>query len=96
MNRVLAAISALKWVLYIYVVKSLTIHTKVDHSAAFWEIVGWFGDVKIEELNGLNINRLDNILTLNLLARRFFDDLALWFEEVPVSLFFPIFPFGNG
>jgi len=81
----------LKWVLYRYIIKSLTIRTKVRHSTAFWDIVGWFGDVDFKDLDGLNINRLDNILTLNSLSHKFFDNLKLWFEEVPVSFFFPFY-----
>jgi hypothetical protein len=70
-----------------YIINSLTIGTKAEYSAAFWEIVVWFGHVKFDELNGININRLDNILTLNVNAHRSFDDLKLWFEEVPVGSF---------
>jgi hypothetical protein len=97
-SRVLAAKSGdkmkgfqiLKWVSDMYLISSLTIRTKAESSSAFWQIVGWFGDVKFDELNGLKINQLDNILTLNSEAHHLFDRLDLWFEEVPVSIFFSI------
>jgi hypothetical protein len=71
-----------------HIINALIRGTKAEKSAAFWEIVGWFGGVKFDELNGLNIHRLDNILTLNPEAHHLFDELKLWFEEVPVSFFF--------
>jgi hypothetical protein len=37
-----------------------------------------------EELNGLNIHCLENILTLRQELHTLFDALALWFEETVV------------
>ena len=41
-----------------------------------------FGYKKIlEELNGLNIHRLENILTLDINVHTGFDALEIWFES---------------
>ena len=38
-----------------------------------------------QELDGLRIHSLSNVLTLSPGMHSFFDNLMLWFEEVPVS-----------
>jgi hypothetical protein len=50
-----------------------------------WSIVGLFGGVDVlSELDGVNVHRLSNGLTLTPDAHTMFDMLSLWFEEVPV------------
>jgi len=45
-----------------------------------------FGIIDVlAELDGANIHRLSNALTLNVDVHAAFDGLKLWFEEVPVS-----------
>jgi hypothetical protein len=45
-------------------------------------VIDCFAGFKIhEELNGLDIHRLENILTLRQELHTMFDTLALWFEE---------------
>ena len=51
-----------------------------------WAIIESFGIIDIlAELDGANIHRLSNALTLNLDVHIAFDGLKLWFEEVQVS-----------
>jgi hypothetical protein len=38
--------------------------------------------MSFKELNGSGIHRLENVLTLNLIARTYFDELQLWLEPV--------------
>jgi len=45
-----------------------------------------FGIIDVlAELDGANIHRLSNALTLDVGVHAAFDGLKLWFEEVPVS-----------
>ena len=40
------------------------------------------GGISIEdELNGFDVNRLDNVLTMDSALHDFFDKLKIWFEE---------------
>ena len=42
-----------------------------------------FGGVKVkDELNGNQIHRLENIMTVNSDVHTFFDDLQIWLEPV--------------
>ncbi len=51
-----------------------------------WSIIESFGNIDVlAELDGANIHRLSNGLTLNVDVHSVFDDLKLWFEEVQVS-----------
>lgn len=41
-----------------------------------------FGQIRaIEELTGMNLHRLENILTLDAVLHRHFDSLAIWLEK---------------
>ena len=51
-----------------------------------WSIIGGFGNIDVlAELDGANMHRLSNGLTLNVEIHLVFDNLKLWFEEVQVS-----------
>jgi hypothetical protein len=51
-----------------------------------WSIIDGFGDIDVlAELDGANMHRLSNGLTLNVDVHLMFDNLELWFEEVPLS-----------
>ena len=51
-----------------------------------WAIIESFGIIDVlAELDGANIHRLSNALTLDVIIHIAFDDLDLWFEEVQVS-----------
>ena len=51
-----------------------------------WSIIDGFGDIDVlAELDGANMHRLSNGLTLDVNVHLVFDNLELWFEEVPVS-----------
>ncbi|KAG8832780.1 hypothetical protein FRC17_000653 [Serendipita sp. 399] len=52
------------------------------HSAIFWEIAGWFTDLKHTDLDGEKINRVDNLITLTQAIHTAFDALDLWLEAV--------------
>ncbi|KAG8833546.1 hypothetical protein FRC17_010517 [Serendipita sp. 399] len=41
----------------------------------------WFGNLEREDLEGRNINRLDNIMTLTYDIHAYFEDLKLWAEQ---------------
>ena len=51
-----------------------------------WSIIEGFGNIDVlAELDGANMHRLSNGLTLDVNIHLVFDDLELWFEEVQVS-----------
>ena len=51
-----------------------------------WAIMESFGIIDVlAELDGANIHRLSNALTLDGTIHTSFDGLDLWFEEVQVS-----------
>lgn len=48
-------------------------------------LIGHYGNIDgLDELDGLQCHRLSNGLTLSADPHALFDDLALWFEEIPV------------
>ncbi|KAG1827694.1 hypothetical protein EV424DRAFT_1598328 [Suillus variegatus] len=56
---------------------------KPEYAANEWTIVNHFAGHDIsQELDGIQIHCLENILTLAIHVQPFFDRLALWFEEV--------------
>ena len=55
----------------------------MHESSAMYAVLVSFGYKHcLNELNGANIHRLQNILTLEGNMHRRFDDLELWFEHV--------------
>ncbi|KAJ3515226.1 hypothetical protein NLJ89_g1890 [Agrocybe chaxingu] len=59
-------------------------HPKTHYSGNVWGIVNCFGGINVlNELNGDTVHRLSNGLTMSVALRHFFDDLHLWFEEIP-------------
>ena len=57
-----------------------------------WTVVKWFGGVKVEdELNGNQIHRLENIITMDHNIQMSFDNLQLWLEAVVHFLLLPVF-----
>jgi hypothetical protein len=57
----------------------------VHYAEAIRSIIYNYGHIDIHELNGTDDHRLLNGLTLSLIVHAAFDDLALWFEAIPVS-----------
>ncbi|KAG8947556.1 hypothetical protein FRC04_010606 [Tulasnella sp. 424] len=55
---------------------------KADYSATAWPVVERFGQVNVitESLNGPDIHRVENVLTMSLTTHELFDRLELWFE----------------
>jgi hypothetical protein len=49
-----------------------------------WAIVERFGGLIIDKLNGADIHRLQNIITIDINLHRKFDRLAIWLEVDPV------------
>ncbi|KZP08073.1 hypothetical protein FIBSPDRAFT_840587 [Athelia psychrophila] len=59
-------------------------HPKTHYAANVWSIVNNFGGIRLEdELNGDQIHRLSNIMTMSQSTHSMFDTLRLWFEAVP-------------
>ncbi|KZP12564.1 hypothetical protein FIBSPDRAFT_921823 [Athelia psychrophila] len=59
-------------------------HPTTHYAGTVWGIVNHFGGVWIEnELNGNQLHRLSNVMTMTTDLRTWFDELRLWFEEVP-------------
>ena len=53
-------------------------------AATAFAVLARFGQIDaIEELNGDNMHRLENVLTLNSDAHTLFDTLKLWLERNP-------------
>ncbi|KAG8938888.1 hypothetical protein FRC04_007344 [Tulasnella sp. 424] len=59
---------------------------KANYSATAWAVVQRFGQVNVitESLNGPNIHRVENALTMCQIVRELFDRLELWFEATDV------------
>ncbi|KAF8268184.1 hypothetical protein EI94DRAFT_1700463 [Lactarius quietus] len=54
------------------------------YSNTVWTIINGFAHINIlDELNGDKAHRLSNVLTLSVQVQHLFDDLLMWFEEVP-------------
>lgn len=55
---------------------------KANYSATAWAVVERFGQVNVitESLNGPDIHRVENVLTMCFSAHDLFDKLELWFE----------------
>lgn len=51
-----------------------------------WSVIASFTNIKFinKELSGNNINSLTNVITLDIIAHKYFGQLYLWFEAVPV------------
>jgi hypothetical protein len=62
------------------------LYPKIDRTAVTFETLKRFsGHDFLPELNGDRINRLGNVLTLDIGLRHLFGSQELWFEEIPVS-----------
>jgi hypothetical protein len=60
---------------------------KAEYAAKMWNIIELFGYKNLpKELNGVNIHRLENILTLEPGLHSCFDDLSLWLEATVCHL----------
>ncbi len=55
---------------------------QLEGAATFWGILKVFGYHLQPGLNGNNINRLENVLTLGGDLHAWFDDMNFWLEEV--------------
>jgi len=61
---------------------------QTKYSGNVWSIVNGFGSINVlAELDGNNAHRLSNGLTMVTELHHIFDNLKLWFEEIPVSKF---------
>ncbi|KAF5378312.1 hypothetical protein D9615_008803 [Tricholomella constricta] len=59
---------------------------KHHYAASLWAVMDRFGYQRIpSDLNGNNIHRLENVLTLDVGVRCLFDELKLWFEPTDTS-----------
>ncbi|KAF8267683.1 hypothetical protein EI94DRAFT_1729918 [Lactarius quietus] len=59
-------------------------HSKTHYASTVWAIVNSFAHINVlDELNGDMAHRLSNALTLRADVHSLFDDLRMWFEEVP-------------
>jgi len=58
---------------------------KHHYAASMWAVMDRFGYRQIPfELNGNNIHRLENVLTLDIGIHSLFDELKLWFEPTGI------------
>ncbi|KAG8899708.1 peroxisomal assembly protein, partial [Tulasnella sp. 403] len=62
-------------VTYLYAAQSL-------QKPRVWEIIEMFSRVRLDELDGQDINRLENILTLSSVIHREFGELNIWLKSV--------------
>ncbi|EDR08332.1 uncharacterized protein LACBIDRAFT_297898 [Laccaria bicolor S238N-H82] len=59
-------------------------HAKTLYSESVSTLIGHYGDIDgLAELDGPQGHRLSNGLTLSVDSHALFDDLSLWFEEIP-------------
>jgi hypothetical protein len=65
------------------VVCPILIAFQTEYAASVWAIVDCFGGISVtKELNGDNIHRIENIMTLEVGVHSRFDGLNIWFEEM--------------
>ena len=62
---------------------------------SIWSIITAFTNLKFYELSGNTVHTLENAITLNATAHRFFGELYVWFEAVPVCIILRILPMSN-
>ena len=56
--------------------------TAAKYAASVWAVMDCFAGIKItEELNGPDIHRLENVMTLESGVHDLFDSLRIWLEE---------------
>jgi len=55
---------------------------EVTKSERIWEVINRFGGIGREELDGDNINRIDNVVTLGLEEHSRFRNLDTWLTEI--------------
>jgi hypothetical protein len=61
----------------------MTSHVQHECSKTVRTVMWLFGGVKVEdELNGNQIHRLENIITMGASIHSFFGDLSIWLEPV--------------
>ncbi|KZP06574.1 hypothetical protein FIBSPDRAFT_733223 [Athelia psychrophila] len=61
------------------------IQAEVSSSMNVLSVLERWGAVRLDEINGAQINCLENIMTLSLWAHDKFDNMALWFKHIDVS-----------
>lgn len=55
---------------------------KRQYAASMWAIMRRFGHDQLpDDLNGDNVHRLENVMTMNAIHHTWFDSLGFWFEE---------------
>jgi hypothetical protein len=65
----------------------LLMFSQMVYAAGIWAVMDRFGQSSFEdELDGVKIHRLSNILTLDVSLHTYFDRLNLWLEADPVGL----------
>ena len=58
-----------------------------EYSGGVWAVMERFGNISMKnELNGSNVHRLSNILTLSNEIHYLFDELYIWFEPIGVCV----------
>jgi hypothetical protein len=57
-----------------------------DYAASVWAVMDRFGCPAFAELNGTLIHRLENVMTLEVNAHLFFDELEIYFESTVIDL----------
>ena len=63
---------------YIYLTIYIIQHM---HAASVWAVMERFGQVLgVEELNGPQIHRIENVMTMSVNFHLAFDSLRIWFE----------------
>lgn len=62
---------------------------KVEYAATMWAVMDRFGGVLgVDELNGADIHRLENVMTMSYTIHKLFDSLQIWFEATVRSYIF--------
>jgi len=63
--------------------EDLNVDNKREYAASVHAVLDRFGQIRIDELNGTNIHRLENILTLDSVVHDWFDQLKVWLDRKP-------------
>ncbi|KAG8713232.1 hypothetical protein FRC08_013529 [Ceratobasidium sp. 394] len=66
-----------------HIMKGIGDQRKLANSSSVLALLEYFGGINSAELNGVDIHRLENILTLEVGLHYAFDHLRVWFEPVP-------------
>lgn len=68
----------------VHLLSSVFFHDQYEYAASVWAALERFGQVSLDGLNGRNIHRLENIITMDNNKHDMFSRLLVWFEATVI------------